>query len=160
MHKYLLWLHGHHLVLWHRARQWVLSCPPHPEVRGHPEVLSYPDAGKREVKFLSVSAQAPSPPILKVFCRWRELTGSPLGPPSPFTPCTPGSPCRSRPKGALILKKLVLFKLVCEEGILPHTYSETSLSSGSLWSLGSGSSSWSGETRSSSNTSSSLKTDK
>lgn len=44
----------------------------------------------------------------------------------------------------------------CAEELLWRTYSETSLSSGSLGSLGTGSSSWSGEARSSSNTSSTL----
>lgn len=46
---YSLWLHGHQLVQWHRAHRWVLSCPPHPEVRGLPEVRSYPEASNTEV---------------------------------------------------------------------------------------------------------------
>lgn len=83
---YLLWLHGHRQVQWHRAHPWVLSCPPHPEVRGLPEVRRYPEASNREVSPSRWVHRLQTHPSCEAFCRRYELTGSPLGPPSPFTP--------------------------------------------------------------------------
>lgn len=52
---YSLWLHGRQQVQKVRSHQWVLSCPPHPEVRGLPEVQSYPEKANREVKNAAVT---------------------------------------------------------------------------------------------------------